>query len=243
MSSDKATLLKIGRHIAELRKEKGYTQKSLSDVLYVGEKTVSKWERGVVAPDITMIKTLSDLFEVSVDELLSGEKIDNSKNDNNEATIDAINVYTKQTKHNVIKKSILSIGIVLLITLTVFLIDRHYKWKINKFKIDGEFQIYGYSFENNIETKIIIDKIAFDDPNAGTDLAIKTNYLKLSIFSGNEEICNDEKHYENKEQLFLIFNKYSFVCENDDYVNTSDLSLHIDFDDNNELTKKKFLLK
>jgi len=219
-----------------------FTQKSLSDVLYVGEKTVSKWERGVVAPDITMLKTLSDLFEVSVDELLSGEKVDNSKDDNKEATIDAINVYTKQTKHNVIKKSIISFGIVLLITLTVFFIDRHYRWKINKFKIDGEFQIYGYSFENNIETKIIIDKIAFDDPNAGTDLAIKTNYLKLSVFSGNEEICNDEKHYENEEQLFLIFNKYSFVCEIDDVIKNNDLSLRIDFNENNIETKKEFIL-
>lgn len=56
MSTNKTTLVRIGEYIAKLRKENGYTQKTLSEKLFVGEKTVSKWERGIVAPDIDIIK-------------------------------------------------------------------------------------------------------------------------------------------------------------------------------------------
>lgn len=45
MYENKVKSDKIGKHISELRKEKGYTQKSLSEAIFVGEKTISKWER------------------------------------------------------------------------------------------------------------------------------------------------------------------------------------------------------
>lgn len=64
----------IGRFIAKLRKEKELTQKDLGEIIKVDSKTISKWEQGKNAPDITILKKLSEIFEVSIDELLSGKK-------------------------------------------------------------------------------------------------------------------------------------------------------------------------
>lgn len=56
--------------LAELRKRKGITQKELGDVLSVSMKTISKWETGVVYPDMSMLPLISEYFGVSVDMLL-----------------------------------------------------------------------------------------------------------------------------------------------------------------------------
>lgn len=57
----------IGEKIAGKRKEKGWTQKELADLLHVSDKNVSKWECGRSVPDIFYLKQLSDLFGVGVD--------------------------------------------------------------------------------------------------------------------------------------------------------------------------------
>ena len=64
---------KIGLFIQELRKKKGLTQKELGDILYVTDKAVSKWERGLSLPDITILSKLADILEVTVEDLLNGE--------------------------------------------------------------------------------------------------------------------------------------------------------------------------
>lgn len=61
-----------GGLIAKLRKEAGYTQKSLADALYVSDKAVSKWERGLCMPDASLLTRLSALLDVDVEYLISG---------------------------------------------------------------------------------------------------------------------------------------------------------------------------
>ena len=65
---------KTGQLITELRKEKGLTQKQLADALNVTDKAVSKWERGLSFPDISMLEPISELLEVSIMEILAGER-------------------------------------------------------------------------------------------------------------------------------------------------------------------------
>lgn len=65
---------KFGKFIKELRKEKNLTQKQLADKINITDKAVSKWERGLSFPDITMLNILSKELNVSVEELLNGEK-------------------------------------------------------------------------------------------------------------------------------------------------------------------------
>ena len=73
--------LKIGKFIADCRKRKNLTQMQLAEKLGITDKAVSKWERGVAMPDTSIMPELCDILSISVNELLSGERI-NMENDN-----------------------------------------------------------------------------------------------------------------------------------------------------------------
>ena len=240
MGDNKATIAKIGKHIAELRKEKGYTQKSLSEMVYVGEKTVSKWERGVVAPDISMIKTLSNVFGVSVDEMLSGEKIE--KDDEN-STIKAINVYTYQAKHRVLKISLFIGFLFITIFLLSSFISRYYRWKVEQFQIKDQISLSGYIISNHLDTKVIINEITYDDPNAGTNDELKANYIRISLYSREEEICSNEYFYDNEKTVFSLLNNYNFICDSEKKFSDKDLSLRLDFIGESSSLKKEYVLE
>lgn len=65
----------IGEFIQQLRKEKGLTQKELADQINVSDKTISKWENGNSTPDTTLLSGLCEVLGISVNELLSCEKL------------------------------------------------------------------------------------------------------------------------------------------------------------------------
>ena len=65
---------KIGSLIAKLRKEKGLTQKELADQLHITDRAVSKWERGLGCPDISLLDDLANILGVSISSLLNGEE-------------------------------------------------------------------------------------------------------------------------------------------------------------------------
>lgn len=65
----------FGEFVAELRKQKGWTQKELAQRLFISDKAVSKWERGLSLPDITLLIPLAGLFEITVTELLECHRI------------------------------------------------------------------------------------------------------------------------------------------------------------------------
>lgn len=69
----------IGDFLAILRKSKGLTQQEVADHLGVSNKTISSWETGTSCPDISMLPAIAELFEVSCDELLRGERIPSSE--------------------------------------------------------------------------------------------------------------------------------------------------------------------
>ena len=66
--------LVIGASITRLRKKRGFTQTELAERLYVSNKTVSKWERGLGYPEITQLPALAHLLGTTVDHLLMGER-------------------------------------------------------------------------------------------------------------------------------------------------------------------------
>ena len=67
--------VKVGKFIAELRKEQGLTQEALGQKLGVTNKTVSRWETGAYMPDIELLVPLGEILGVSVNELLAGERL------------------------------------------------------------------------------------------------------------------------------------------------------------------------
>lgn len=109
--------VKIGKFIAELRKEKNMTQQQLGDKIGVSFKTISKWENGRGMPDLSSLKPLSESLDISINELLSGEKIKKEQyvNKLEENIINAIEYTDKQVND---KKNLIGI---LLIVFGVFI--------------------------------------------------------------------------------------------------------------------------
>lgn len=80
---------KIGNMIRELRQEKRMTQKQLADEMMLSDKTVSKWERGLGMPDVSLLSYLAGLLGIGVEQLLSGSLCPN----------DIVGGNMKQTKY------------------------------------------------------------------------------------------------------------------------------------------------
>lgn len=66
---------KTGEFLAALRKSQGYTQQEVADHLNISNKTISKWEQGKGYPELTMLPVLAEFYQVSVDEILAGKKM------------------------------------------------------------------------------------------------------------------------------------------------------------------------
>lgn len=80
--------VKIGVFLKELRKEKGLTQENLAEQLNVSNRTISRWETGSNMPDIGMLVEIADFYDVSIPEIIDGER--KSENMNQETRDTAI---------------------------------------------------------------------------------------------------------------------------------------------------------
>ena len=92
--------IKIGKFIAEHRKKVNLTQMQLAEKLGITDKAVSKWERGVAMPDTSIMLELCDILGISVNELLSGEKInmENNNQKNEQLFLDMAKELEKKNK-------------------------------------------------------------------------------------------------------------------------------------------------
>ncbi len=66
---------KMGTFLQELRKEHGLTQEQLGEKLHISGKTISRWETGTYMPPVEMLLALSELYGVSINELVAGERL------------------------------------------------------------------------------------------------------------------------------------------------------------------------
>lgn len=69
-------MIKIGKFLADLRRENNLTQEQLGEEIGVTNKTISRWETGTYLPPVEMLKILSEKYNVSINEILSGERLD-----------------------------------------------------------------------------------------------------------------------------------------------------------------------
>lgn len=173
---------KIGKLIADLRKQKGLTQQELGDKVGVGFRAVSKWERGITLPDIGNINEISKILGITSDELLSGELNKEHKLKDK-----------KKISSKIIKISITIVTIILLITaIFIYQNNKTYVYSLSnttdEYNIEGEVIFKG----NNIS--IVVNDIYFKDPqfsstiiqnyefviNSGEEYIFRNGYLNLT---------------------------------------------------------------
>ena len=202
---------KIGKFISECRKNKNLTQQELAEILNVTNKTISRWENGKTMPDISLFKQLCEILDITINELLSGEKI--AKKDYQEKLeeniLNTIDYTEQKIKNNkkILKIILLSISFIIILFITLFIVDIK---RMNQNK-PVFFSTWGFSYAPPIDLKD--EKI---------EIAIK-NYL---VEKGNSEIKHND--FENtfvSMRIFLIeekenkklYNVYAWVLEQKHY--------------------------
>ncbi len=108
--------VKIGRFIAECRKKAQLTQMQLAEKLNITDRAVSKWERGKAMPDSSIMLALCAALNISVNDLLSGEKVDMENNQQNEQLLLAM-AKELERKNKTIWTSMWAIMIVSIVAL------------------------------------------------------------------------------------------------------------------------------
>lgn len=147
---------KFGKFIAELRKEAGLSQAELAARLYVGREAVSKWERGVGLPSHTILLGLSKEFDITINELLYGERIDKTNKEEVEKVpykwIDKISEKLKNFK---------KLFIVTIILLIIIYLVSYFVFDYTSFKIYATYTSGGdFTFKPGLIVKCY-DKLYF----------------------------------------------------------------------------------
>lgn len=232
---------KIGKFILELRKEKDMTQQTLADKLGVSDKTISKWENGRGMPDLSLMKPLCNVLGITINELLSGERLDKKDYQEKleENILNTIN-YTgsKLKRTNKIFKIVIGTTVIIIgLFATMFCVDVR---RMNQNK-PVVFSTWGYEYSPAIEiheTEIYqaIKEYLVEKGNSESINGEKT-FVSMRVYLLEEKV-KDEKYFiyawVNDAKYYLEDNElkkdsassipYKFVVEknnNEFYVSDS----------------------
>lgn len=208
---------KIGKFILELRKEKNMTQQELANKIGVTDRAISKWENGRGMPDLSLLNPLCDVLNISINELLSGKRLD--KKDYQEKleeniinTLDYTDKKIRKTKKSVM--IILTVILIFGITFfTLFSID------VNRMRNNQPvlFSTWGFSYMPPIDIK---------------EDEIEAAIIDYLVDTGD----NEYKHHENEKcfasvRIYLLeekerdkyYNIYAWVLEEKYYLEDDEI--------------------
>lgn len=114
-------LKKIGCFLKELRKEKEITQEELAQMLYVSARTVSRWETGTNMPDISILVDIAEFFDVSIPEIINGERKSEIMEEEVKETVLKLTDYAEGINQK-IKGRLLVLTVIALIGMIAFVI-------------------------------------------------------------------------------------------------------------------------
>lgn len=112
---------KIGNFLKDLRKEKGITQEQLAEQFSVSNRTVSRWENGNNMPDISLIIELAEFYNVSIPEIINGERKSENMNKEIRETALSLSDYAEEINKK-IKMRLFWLTIASLIGMIIFMI-------------------------------------------------------------------------------------------------------------------------
>lgn len=141
---------KIGKFIANLRKEKNLNQQELANELYVSTKTISKWETGRGIPDLASLRKICEYFNITLEELLNGKL--------NEKNTSKTFKYVENYKKKFILRLIIIIAILLVAFLSLYFINNYNKVKV--YSLSGESEHFSYTdglFIFSMDEKILVN--------------------------------------------------------------------------------------
>ncbi len=239
---------KIGKFIAKLRKEKKMTQNDLAQELYTDRSIVSKWERGLYIPKHDVILKLSNLFDVSVNEIYFGERqTEENKDKVSEVTINIIKDNKRKFKKFALGSLIFIIALIISF-LTYYFINNYNS--ISVYTISGESDNFGIyngiivisrekcyiqlgNIRNLSKRKIKNIELYYKDNDKKNIIFSDTDTSKLltNNFSHSESFSYSDLKYI-KENLFLE------IVYDENQKETLSLTVQKDFTNNNIFSTK-----
>ena len=193
---------KIGKFIKEIRKNNNLTQKEFADKLGVTFQAVSKWENGKNIPDIAILKDISRLFNVNIDDILSGE--------------------IKKDKNNRI--IIYSLGVILFLLIIIIAISlinsNNHDFEFKQISTNcNNFNITGSMAYNKDKTSLHIYKVEFC---GGDDNAVYDS-ISCSLYEGHDgdeneisscDIAKEMTLEEYLQNVKISVDDYKLSCKN-----------------------------
>ncbi|WP_455684475.1 helix-turn-helix domain-containing protein [Thomasclavelia sp.] len=125
----------IGLRILAARKRLGYTQKYLGELINVSDKAVSKWERGVGCPDISLLLPLSEALQMSIDELIGGNIVEKNEKKRIQNLINYTKIKAVENKEKIIKISYIFICLAMILGVFIpcvcdFYLNHNFTWSV-----------------------------------------------------------------------------------------------------------------
>lgn len=178
---------KIGKYIKELRIENNLSQGELANKLAVTKQAISKWENGRGIPDIEMLRKLSDIFNVNIDDLINGKKMPKSQKD--------------MSKHKYIVYAItLTITAAIAIVLLVNIIPKD-NFEFNSIASDNDkFSIKGVIASNKNKKSIYISDIKYSAPDSEQEEYVVAECILYETVGNIEKRlsqCGDISNHKN----------------------------------------------
>ena len=169
----------IGEYICKKRKLKKLTQKELALKMNVSEKAISKWETGKGLPEISNMKLLCEILDISLIDLLNG---DDKKDE--EKYIEYVEHENKK-KNQIIRRMIISFIVLLFILLLVFFVGNYNKIAI--YELYGESEHFTYNngllMKSNIKNLLISGEIEIKDGYIAKD-----DIKAMTLYAGDEKV-------------------------------------------------------
>lgn len=242
--------MKTGIIISDARKKLKMTQKDLADKLYVSDKAVSKWERGLCFPDISVLLPLTEVLEISLYDLLKGKNM--KKEDVEEVLKNTIEFSDKEIKKN--KKKLKYLLVIVLVLIFSFLIHYFFmsygKTKIYNITGSGEnlTSVNGIFVETNEALYLTIYDIGYLD-----DLEYRAMKLFYKGKDNKEHLIGgttqdylhflDYKGYKSNfdidELEYILSNMYIRFYFQDETKIEIKLDVELDYTNNKFFVKKK----
>ena len=237
---------KIGKFIARCRKDKNLTQEQLANKLGISDRAVSKWENGKCLMDISLLKPLSEYLDVSVVEILSGEKIINEKVyvKAEEVTLNTLDYAESKIKNNKLKTIIIIIASLIILFIMIFIIYKSVllmKYNVEPISNYEEFVI-NLDFKNTI--KVYKKTIDNNDYLIESDIKFRNDFRKYTKIKEKNIIKYNLYNDNTVESAFWISQSTQYI----DVFTSDSMALYsIDDDSNNsdftDADRKYFLLR
>lgn len=241
-----------GKIIKELRKEKNLSQRQLAEMIPISRQAVSKWERNERIPDASSLLRLSSIFDVTINELLIGKRIEKpSIKELENVTLELIDVSNKKIdkSNNRFLITLIISCLLLILFLSYYFFNSYNSIQVYKISSNGNnfYTTSGLFIITREKTYLKIGNLDFKEDCTINNIKLlyKKNGKNIIIFNDkdiNQEIMNiygSEDYFKSSDIKYIINESYLIINYNDNEEETIKLYFERDFINKSLLFNKR----